>query len=109
MEKRKIDQLLDFLRETPHDLFLKYALALEHVKINNFNTAILYMEEVLKADENYLPAYYQLGKIYENIQNKDRAINLYIKGMEVANNNNNKHAFSELKQALDLLKESSKD
>ena len=35
----RIEQLRKFLRDTPNDSFLKHALALEHVKLGDNETA----------------------------------------------------------------------
>lgn len=51
------------LKNEPNDSFLNYALALEYGKLENVKKAIELIEALLVRDEEYLGAYYQLGKI----------------------------------------------
>ena len=93
------------LKNEPHDSFLNYALALEYAKINDIPKAIEIIEGLLLRDGNYLGAYYQLGKYYEQIEQRERAMNTYKKGIVIAQETNNKKALSELKEALQMLEE----
>jgi tetratricopeptide (TPR) repeat protein len=101
----RINQLLEMLREEPNDSFLNYALALEHGKAGDLNKAIELIETLLKRDANYLGAYYQLGKYYEALQQNERAIAAYRKGLAVAEQQKNKKAMGELNEALWMLED----
>jgi Tfp pilus assembly protein PilF len=103
MKKNKIEELLDFLEAEPNDSFLKYALALEYVKQENYNTARSYLETILVVDPVYLAAYYQLGKILEKLEKNEDAAGIYKKGMEIALLKNNRHTYNELDQAYKLV------
>ena len=62
------------LEKEPEDSFLNYALALEHIANEEFPEAIRIMTAILQRDENYLAAYYQLGKLYEKAGQMNDAI-----------------------------------
>ena len=93
------------LKTEPNDSFLNYALALEDAKANDVAKAIELIENLLSKDENYLGAYYQLGKYYEQIQDIPKAISIYTKGTEVAKKIKNNKALGELNEALWMLED----
>ena len=93
------------LEKDPEDSFLNYALALEHLAIDEIQQAIKIIEGVIKRDENYLGAYYQLGKLYEQTQQINAAIIIYKKGISLAQQHNKLKTLSELKEALIQLQD----
>ena len=101
----RIELLKSFLKEDPADEFSAYALALEYVKVNQLVEAIDLLEKLIAKNPDYLPAYYQLGKLYE-LQGKIKlSVEQYSNGMEVAKKKKDQKTFNELQSALDLLDE----
>jgi len=101
----RIDQLQEMLKSEPNDSFLNYALALEYAKLNDVKKAIELIEALLFRDENYLGAYYQLGKYYEQIEEQQKAIAAYNKGVSVAQKQKNNKTIGELNEALWMLED----
>ena len=99
----RISQLKEFLKEEPNDSFLIYALSLEYVKENNVELAIQTLLDLHLEDENYLAVYYQLGKLYQSMNEIDKATTFFDKGMEVAKKEGNMKTFSELKEAKNVM------
>jgi tetratricopeptide (TPR) repeat protein len=99
----RIEILKSYLGEDPDDSFSNYALALEYMKINEDKLASGILEKILQRDEQYLAAYYQLGKIYEKISGKDEAASLYLKGIQIARQQKNQRTANELQSAYDSL------
>ena len=99
----RVQQLIEFLREDPNDSFLIYALALEYIKENRVELAIETLEELNRKDENYLPIYYQLGKLYHSISEIEKATLFFDKGMIKAKNESNMKTFTELKEAKNTM------
>lgn len=99
----RIEKLKEFLRQTPEDSFLKYALALEYKKIGDDAQALAWFESVLENDPAYVGTYYQVGKFWEEKGDTAKAISYYEKGLEAAKNANDRHAANELRSALDEL------
>ena len=93
------------LKSEPADSFLNYALALEYAKINDVRKAIELLEALLARDENYLGAYYQLGKYYEQLDQKNKAVETYQNGASIAQKQKNKKALGELNEALWMLED----
>jgi Tfp pilus assembly protein PilF len=98
-------QIQEMLKMEPHDSFLNYALALEYAKTDDIKKAVELIEELLKRDQNYLGAYYQLGKYYEQIGEIQNAISIYNKGVAIAQQQKNKKAEGELNEALWMLED----
>lgn len=101
----RIDHLLELLKSEPNDSFLNYALALEYAKLDEREKAIRIIENILKRDENYLGAYYQLGQLYEQLQQLENARVTYTKGVIIARQQKNAKASGELSTALLLIEE----
>jgi tetratricopeptide (TPR) repeat protein len=96
MHHIRLEKLLNFLENEPDDPFLKYALATEYFNSKDWEKAISYYEDLLHNHPDYVGTYYHAGKLYEQMDRKDDAISTYQKGMEVARNAKDMHAFSEL-------------
>ena len=71
--KSRLELLNEMLAKEPADPFLNYAMALEFHKNGEKQKAIALLENVIRVDENYLAAYYQLGKFYEDAFEKNKA------------------------------------
>ncbi|MGB3948024.1 MAG: tetratricopeptide repeat protein [Bacteroidia bacterium] len=100
MSNQRLDYILQMLKTEPNDSFLRYALSLEYAKLNELEKAIETIEALLKDDSNYVGAYYQLGKLYEQIGNAPLAIDTYKKGIIIAQQQNNRKTLGELNEAL---------
>ncbi|MFD2162947.1 tetratricopeptide repeat protein [Paradesertivirga mongoliensis] len=96
MQSTRLQKLLEFNANEPNDPFLKYALATEYIAINDFNSALIYFEDLILNHRDYVGTYYHLGKLYEKLGRKDEAIKTYQQGMQVARAARDNHAFSEL-------------
>ena len=99
----RLINLMELLNESPEDAFLRYAVALEYVSRNDDDTALQFFITLKEQHPEYLPMYYQLGKLYERMQKTDLAIKTYDEGMVVAANQKDMHTRSELQSALDDL------
>lgn len=99
----RINKLKAFLLESPNDSFLKHALALEYIKLNDDATARLLFEEVLAHEPEYVGSYYHLGKLLERAGETTTAISIYEKGMEIAKGLKDMHAYNELQAAHEDL------
>ncbi len=93
------EKLLEFLQANPEDSFLRFGLAKEYEKEEQWNKAIEIYEKILETDVNYFGAYYHLGKAYEEIESYSKAIEVYTKGKEICQKLNEQHAFKELHSA----------
>lgn len=96
MQLSRLDKLLEFLKNEPDDEFLQYALATEYLRLNETEKALQYFETLVNKHPGYVGTYYHLGKLYEALNRMTDAISTYEKGMKVAGQKRDNHAFSEL-------------
>ncbi|PSL43491.1 tetratricopeptide repeat protein [Chitinophaga niastensis] len=99
----RIAQIKQFLEGSPDDSFLKHALALEYIKLNDDITARQLFEELLAHEPGYVGSYYHLGKLLERAGDPAGAISVYEKGMAMAKAGNERHAYNELQSAFEDL------
>ncbi|MCW8312974.1 tetratricopeptide repeat protein [Sphingobacterium thalpophilum] len=105
----RLDQLNEFLKETPEDPFLKYAIAAEYLKLNDEQEARRRFEQLIDSNPDYVGTYYHLAKLYEKLGQPDSAISTYKKGIEIARKSRNFHALGELQGALSFLTDEDED
>ncbi len=102
----RIDTLRKMLAAEPEDVFLNYALALEYFRVPS--TVLLGEEQlhkVLKMDPSYVPAYFQLGKVYESTGESAKAIETYKTGIHYAEMKKDRKAVNELNEAIFMLED----
>src|SRR3954466_826498 len=98
----RLEMLKASLAEDPLDWFSQYALALEYQNQDR-RQAIALLEDLLSKNTEYLPAYYQLGKLYEQDNKVSEALEIYTNGIEVARRQKAIKTQSELQGAYDML------
>jgi Tfp pilus assembly protein PilF len=99
----RIEKLKEFLRSSPADNFLKHALALEYIKINDDGKARQLFEDILSTSPDYIGSYYHLAKLLERNGDTAGAIYWYEKGMTAAKEAKDQHAYNELQAAYEDL------
>ena len=99
----RIQKLQEFLRSSPNDNFLKHALALEYIKLNDDSKAKELFEDILSNSPDYIGSYYHLAKLLERNGDTEAAIQWYEKGMDAAKQAKDQHAYNELQAAYEDL------
>ena len=99
-ENTRLERLLSMHQSQPNDVFLNYALALEWQKNGDKAAAIEAFEKTLSLQADYLAAYYQLGQLYHESNQLEKAISCFEKGISAAQKSNDLKALAELKNAL---------
>lgn len=99
----RLKQLQDFSKESPNDPFLIYAITLEFLKIGDRVEARKGFERLISEHPNYVGTYYHYAKYLEEEGERETAILFYEKGMEIARQEKNNHAWGELQRALQNL------
>ena len=99
------EMIADMLVKEPNDVFLNYALAMEHLLTSNFIEAENQFKKVLTIKPDYLPCFYQLGQVNEKLGNNDIAITFYKQGIDLAKLQNNTKALGELNEAIWMLED----
>lgn len=100
----RIEQLEQFIKETPTDPFLHYALTMEFLKQGDSVKTKAGFENLVTTYPSYVGTYYHFGKFLEKEGDKLLAEEMYNKGIVVAREARNMHAMGELQGALNLMK-----
>jgi tetratricopeptide (TPR) repeat protein len=98
MNNDRIQQLIRFVQEEPGDPFNVYALAMEYIN-GQPEQAMPYFEQLLAEHPDYLPTYYHAAALYAELDERDRAADLYDKGINLARAQNNAKTLLELERA----------
>lgn len=96
----RLQYLLQLLESSPADSFVLFALAKEYEGAGDKARALDYYEKLRAANPAYVGLYYHLGKLLEQQQNFENAVDTYKQGIEVARRASDFHALSELQGAL---------
>ena len=99
------EMIFDMLVKEPNDVFLNYALAMEHLATSDFKEAENQFKKVLSIKPDYLPCFYQLGQVNEKLSNNDIAFTFYKQGVDLAKLQNNTKALGELNEAIWMLED----
>src|SRR5712671_3730652 len=92
----RMASLLRMLQKEPDDLFLLYAIALEHKKAREFADALKCLGEVLKRDALYCVAYQQAAQVHEMAEDVPAAKQAYRDGIAAASRKGDQHAREEM-------------
>jgi tetratricopeptide (TPR) repeat protein len=96
-------KLLSMLEKQPDDVFLLYAIAMEHRKAGGYPEALDYLKRVLQRDPAYLAAYQQVGQVQELAGDMESAKAAYRQGVQAAAARGERHAGDEMAEALAAL------
>jgi tetratricopeptide (TPR) repeat protein len=95
----RIQKLLEYLKESPNESFLLFALAKEYEGMEMIVEARSYYQQLMDKDPDYVGLYYHFGKLSESQEKLDEAMLIYTKGMDVAKKIGDRHALAEIKEA----------
>ncbi|UCS92987.1 tetratricopeptide repeat protein [Echinicola marina] len=94
----RIEQLLQFIKDEPDNPFNIYALALEHQN-SAPSKAAEYFDQLITHHPKYLPTYFHAAAFFAEMDQIDKAQQIYKTGIDLAQSQNNLHALRELKNA----------
>lgn len=101
----KIEQLLQFHKETPDDPFLIYALANAHQKYKKYPKAVEFYELLLNNHPNYGGTYLHYAKLQTEMNNYHKADEVYQKGIDVLRKLGDTKNLNELLEAYEIFKQ----
>ena len=101
--KSRKQQIEEMLAEDPNDPFLRYGLAMEHVSAGDDEQALRCLEDLLRIDPSYVPAYLQAGQALCRLERPDEARAVYRAGIAQAQRKNDDHAAREMQGFLEGL------
>ena len=102
MAETRLEQLIKFYEEDPHDAFNVYGLALEYLKSDVKKSEELF-DKLLADFPDYLPAYYHAARLKISLRQQDEALVIYKIGIEVAKKAKDNKTLQELQSAYNEL------
>lgn len=97
-----MDILLKYLEEDPNDPFNIYAIANEYLS-TSLEKAREYFDKLLLEHSEYLPTYYHAAQVYIDLEQEERALEIYKQGIDLAKSQNNAKTLRELNTAYQNL------
>jgi len=91
------------LEGSPDDVFLNFALAMEHAKAGEHEAALARFIRVGELDPNHTASYFQRAQILIGLGRKPEAKAVLADGIAAAQRAGDKHAASEMSQTLSLI------
>lgn len=80
----KIEQLENLVKENPDNALINYTLGIEYIHIGENRKAITVLKEAIKLEPDYSAAYRELGKAMTKANLDKKAIDVFNKGIAVA-------------------------
>lgn len=109
MDKNKLEQLFRFLDMAPHDPFSIYSIAFEYYKAGSWNEALTYFQRLRNEHPDYIGTYYHLGKLWEQLENFENAIETYEAGIIIAKKLKDFHSLGELQRAMQQARDENEE
>lgn len=99
----RLEQIQTMLEKEPADVFLNFALAMEHVKAGRLEDAVTQFRQVATFDPNYTAAYFQQANALINLGRLDEAGATLRQGIAIAERLGDHHAAGEMGEVLATL------
>lgn len=97
----RLKMIQDMLKKEPNDDFLNYAAALELSKMGKQKEAISTLGKLKENHPDYLPTYYQLGKLLVEQNDLSQATTVLEEGYQLALKLNEDKTAEEIKAMLE--------
>jgi len=99
----RIAALKSLLDQEPRNTRMRHMLANELANAGLTAEALAEYSSIVHDDPNYVPGYFQAGRLAENVGSFDTARDWYQRGLETARRTGDRHAEAEIQDALSLL------
>ena len=103
MQNNRLEKLQEMLAETPQDIFLNYALAMEYKGLSQFDNALKQLNTVFLLDENHVPTLYQLGVFWMEKSESEKALLYLEKGLQIAKQKKDLKTANEFQALIDEI------
>lgn len=91
------------LADDPHDVFLRYSLAMELDKAGEHDESLSRLVELTREDPPYVPAFFMMGQQLVRLDRVSDAQAVLRDGIEEARKQGNAHAAGEMSEYLASL------
>lgn len=98
-----LDQLLAVLERSPDDAFILYGVAMEHAKLGDHDTALVYFDKAIEADATNPYHFFHKARSLETLGRIDEARVALTTGLAQARKSNDRQAIAEVSDYLDRM------
>lgn len=98
MNSERLKMLEKLLEESPDDVFLLYALSMEHLRKQPAKAWGI-LKDLLDKFPDYLPSYYQAAQLASAMGKTEECKSIYEKGISLAQKHNDLKTLHELQAA----------
>ena len=99
----RIDALRGLLSKDPDNTRMLHMLANELANAGREDEALVQYSHLVALDPDYVPGYFQAGRLAEGLDRLEDARQWYERGIAAAEASGDTHAAREIQEALDLL------
>jgi len=99
----RLESLRALVDQSPENSRFRFMLCMELIGTGDPAGAVCEFNELVRLDPDYVAGYFQAGRTSESLGNTDAARTYYTRGLEAARRTGDRHAESELSEALDML------
>jgi tetratricopeptide (TPR) repeat protein len=103
MATSRIEVLRGLVEQDPANARVRHMLANELGNAGEWERALAEYETLVQADPDYIPGYFQAGRLAEGRGELEVARAWLERGLEAAARTGDKHAANEMQSALELL------
>jgi tetratricopeptide (TPR) repeat protein len=100
----RLEQLAQIVSANPENVLARYGLAMEYAQQRDYTRALENFRTLMAASPNYVAAYYQAGKVLQNLGDEAQARAVLQQGIEASVRANDVHARSEMEALLAELR-----
>ena len=100
MTHSRREKIEAMLREDPHDVFLRYSLALEMESAGEPDASLEILEALARDTPAYVPAFHMAGRQLVALGRIDDARRALREGIDAARSQGNAHAAGEMSELL---------
>jgi len=100
IEPTRREKVQAMLVDEPDDIFLRYVLAMEWQKEEEYEKSIAGFRELMAGDPPYVPAYFMLGQLYAKTGEINSSRDVLRDGIEHARTQGDTHAAGEMSEFL---------
>lgn len=97
------EQLEAMLVDSPEDIFLLYALAMEWENEEEHDKSLKIHRDLMAGSPPYVPSFFMAGQQLANLERNDEAKSILALGIEQADAQGNTHAAGEMRGFLDAI------
>lgn len=95
--RQKIEAML---KEEPHDVFLRYSLAMEMTNDGESEKALLTFAQLCEASPPHIPAFFRRAQLFADLGRVDEARDELRRGIDQARQQGDSHAAAEMGEML---------